>query len=127
MTKETRHRIETGSWVVCTEPREFPCDAGRTCPYEYGARNPERNVEGMPLIDWDSRSCPTYGHVCPVFMEDFDFNPEDLEIRATLHCGFLLKRLKETRERTKNADQILAEYEMTVAKYPMAEYPQYYV
>lgn len=81
----------------------------------------------MPLIDWDSRSCPTYGHVCPVFMEDFEFTPGDLEIRATLHCGFLLKRLKEMRETTKNADQILARYEKTVAKYPMADHPEYYV
>ena len=62
-----------------------------------------------------------------MFMEDFEFTPGDLEIRATLHCGFLLKRLKEMRETTKNADQILARYEKTVAKYPMADHPEYYV
>ena len=126
MNKEIKHRIGTGTWVVCTEPREFPCDAGGTCPYEY-VQNPDRNVEGMPLIDWDYRSCPTFGHVCPVFMEDFEFSPEDLGIRATLHCGLLLKRLRRMRETTKNADQILARYEETVAKYPMADYPEYYV
>ncbi len=127
MNKEIKHRIENGTWVVCSEHREFPCDAGGDCPYEYRPRSPERNIKGMPLIDWDSRSCPTYGHVCPVFMEDFDFSPEDLEIRAALHCGALLKRIDEMRRITKNAYLILARYERTLAKYPMADYPKYYI
>jgi hypothetical protein len=126
MDKEIKHRVETIRWAICREHREFPCDIATDCPYEYG-QNPDRNVEGMPIISDDSRSCPTYGHACPVFMEDFGFDPEDLEIRATLHCGLLLKRLRRMRETTKNADQILARYEETVAKYPMADYPEYYV
>jgi len=126
VNKEIKQRIETGAWALCTEPRNFPCDADGACPYACG-KNPDRNVEGMPLIDWDSRSCPTYGHVCPVFMEDFEFAPEDLEIRATLHCGWLLKQIDEMRKTTKNAYQILARYERTVTMYPMADFPHYYV
>jgi hypothetical protein len=127
MNKEIKHRIEKGRWIVCEEPREFPCNASGNCPYEYGPQNPERNVEGMPLIGDDSRECPTYGHVCPVFMEDFGFTPEDLEIRAKIHCGRLVSQFKDLREKTKNADQILARYERTVGKYPMAAHLEYYV
>lgn len=127
MSEELRQRLETGAWAVCTEPRTFPCDGGGTCPYEYGAQKPERNVEGMPFIDWDSRSCPTYGHVCPAFMEELGFIPEDLEIRAVLHCGLVLDRMPELRSRAKNDARILDQYKATQARYPVQKYPQYYV
>jgi hypothetical protein len=60
-------------------------------------------------------------------MEELGLGPEDLEIRATLHCGLLLKRLKRMRDTTENVDQILARYEETLAKYPETDYPEYYV
>lgn len=126
MNEGIKRCIESGVWGVCQDHRELPCDAASDCPYEYGL-NPERNIEGMPLIDGDSRSCPTYGHVCPTFMEAFGLTQDDLEIRAILHCGLFLKRLKRMRENTSNADQILARYEETLAKYPMADYPEYYL
>ncbi len=126
MNMEIKHRIATGTWMICTEPQAFPCDGGRACPYDRG-KKPLRNIKGMPLIDWDSRSCPTYGHVCPSFMESFGLTPEDLRIRATLHLGRLLRRIEEIRETTKNADQVLSDYEKTLAQYPKADHPEYYV
>jgi len=126
MNEKIQRQIESGAWGVCRDRRELPCEVSGECPYEYGPKQ-ERNIEGMPLIDGDSRSCPTYGHVCPVFMEAFGLTQDDLEIRAILHCGLALKRVRRIRERTPNADQILAKYEKTMAKYPMADYPKYYV
>jgi hypothetical protein len=41
---------------------DLPCTGGLECPYEYD-KNPERDIEGMPFIENDPRSCPKYGHI----------------------------------------------------------------
>jgi hypothetical protein len=58
-----------------------PCETRGTCPYEYD-NNPERDIEGMPLLYGDPRSCPDYGHICPEFMEEFGLTLEDLATGA---------------------------------------------
>ena len=67
--------------------------------YHYGP-NCKSNIEGMPFDLWeegDPRSCPIYGHICPEFMEDFGLTKEELDIRATYHCGL-------GKEKTPNED-----------------------
>ena len=78
---------------VSVSGRKLPCQEGEACPYEYDL-NPERDIEGMPFVDGDSRSCPVYGHICPHFMEDFDLTVEDLTRNASLHCSAVLLRMK---------------------------------
>ena len=51
------------------EKIELPCKIKDFCPFEYD-QNPDRDIEGMPLIDDDPRSCPKYGHICPEYMKN---------------------------------------------------------
>jgi hypothetical protein len=100
------------------------------CPYEYG-RDSDREIEGMPFPSkgGDPRACPTHGHLCPEFMEELGLTVEDLRIRATIHCasvadqmvreGKLGKDSREYRELTSRSQEIMA-------RYPAAQYPQYY-
>jgi len=78
---------------VSESSRKLPCQEGEACPYEYDL-HPERDIEGMPFVDGDPRSCPVYGHICPDFMEEFDLTVEDLDRNATLHCSAVLLRMK---------------------------------
>jgi len=105
----------------------LPCETTGDCPYEYD-RNPERDIEGMPFIDDDPRSCPVYGHVCPEFMEELGLTVEELKIRATIHCGLIAKDMIERRElETDEAhEKLLEALEETLSKYPPDQYPQYY-
>lgn len=106
----------------------LPCDLKGFCPYDY-ALNPDRDIEGMPFVEDDWRSCPVFGHVCPVFMEDFGLSEVDLSIRATLHCGSVLRRMIEdgTIERTTGEHHLLLEhYAETASRYPAEKFPQFY-
>ncbi len=107
----------------------LPCRSGE-CPYEYD-KGSEREIEGMPFprkCD-DPRACPTYGHLCPQFMQELGLTVEDLQIRATIHCGALADTLVEQGKLSTDSEQ----YKMLVAKfdevkrtYPIEDYPQYY-
>jgi hypothetical protein len=106
----------------------LPCDKTGECPYEYD-RDPERDIEGMPFIDDDPRSCPTYGHICPEFMEELGLTVEDLTIRSIIHCGAVMKGL--IRDGKQDADTpetkvMLDTYRQTLEQYPVSQYPQYY-
>ncbi len=110
------------------EEISLPCQIYDDCPYEY-ANNPERDIEGMPLIDNDPRSCPDYGHICPEFMEDFGFDEEDLRIRAIIHCGGLMLHRAGIGELDLDRPEykvLLRTYKKTLLKYPPEEYPDYY-
>ena len=74
----------------------LPCKKTGECPYEYN-KKPERDIEGMPFINEDPRSCPIYGHICPEFMEELGLTVGDLNIRATIHCGAIMPKLMEKR------------------------------
>jgi len=106
----------------------LPCDFKGFCPYDY-ALNPDRDIEGMPFVENDWRSCPVFGHVCPAFMEDFDLSEVDLSIRATLHCGGVLRGMIEAGaiERTTEEHRLLLDdYAETVSRYPAEKFPHYY-
>lgn len=110
----------------------LPCQEG-PCAYEYGMS--DRDIEGMPFPkdESDKRSCPKYGHICPKFMKDFKLSPEDLAIRATIHCSVLANDNVESGEwvleNMENGDQIrdlLARGDQTIRKYPPKKFPKYY-
>jgi hypothetical protein len=106
----------------------LPCKTTGDCPYEYD-KGSDRDVEGMPFLDTDPRSCPEYGHICPKFMEDFGLTVEELNIRATIHCGSLLDYLVETGQVDVNSSEYKAlvnRYEELTRKYPRDRYPRYY-
>ncbi len=105
----------------------LPCLKTGSCPYEYD-RQSDRDIEGMPFLENDDRSCPVYGHICPEFMEQVGFTPEDLEIRAVIHCGSLLDIAAANRpdinpEAVAEMKKRLSE---VVILYPIDRYPQYY-
>jgi len=106
----------------------LPCQKRQECPYIYD-RNTDRDIEGMPFIAEDPRSCPKCGHICPEFMDSFGFSLEDLEIRALIHCGGLLDLLAELGKIDRNSveyHQFKEKYRVTLKRYPMADFPQYY-
>lgn len=113
-----------------------PCKTNKkVCIFEYGMSN--RDIEGMPFpkSKFDKRKCPKYGHICPVFMEQFDLSPEDLNIRSTIHCGTLAKQMIEkgewrleemTKEQSDQIKSLLKRFGERLKKYPPEEYPKYY-
>ncbi len=106
----------------------LPCLQTGDCPYEYDCDS-DRDVEGMPFIEGDERSCPDYGHICPKFMEDFGLTVEDLNIRAVIHCGDVMKELVKSGEEDPEAIEckiLMEEYEKLINTYPQESYPQYY-
>ena len=106
----------------------FPCDSTGECPYEYD-KNPDQDIEGMPFVEKDPRSCPTYGHICPKFMEEFGLTVEDLRIRAMIHCGAVMERLIEDGEKDAEAPEsrmMMDAYKQAVREYPINQYPEYY-
>ena len=113
-----------------------PCKTGKKkCIYEYGMS--DRDIEGMPFSKnrFDKRICPKFGHICPKFMEEFDLMPEDLNIRATIHCGTLAKEMIEKGEwdlgkmdkaQANQIKSLLDRLDDMLKKYPPEEYPKYY-
>ena len=84
----------------------------------------------MPVVGGDPRSCPEYGHICPEFMEDFGLTVEELNIRATIHCGGLLDyQVAEgmTDPDTPEFKALKKRYEEITSEYPRDRYPQYYL
>ena len=105
----------------------LPCDSG-ACPYEYGGTS-DRDVEGMPFAENDPRSCPQYGHICPEFMEDFGLTVEDLNIRATVHCGSLIQQLISEGKADPAAEpthRLLGRLAEILRSYPPDRFPHYY-
>ena len=106
----------------------LPCVKTNDCPYEYNKEG-DRDIEGMPFIDNDPRSCPKYGHICPVFMEELGFTVQDLNIRAVIHCGSLLDHQVEEGMISSDSDEykgLKAKYIEITTKYPKDKFPQYY-
>lgn len=106
----------------------FPCEESGDCPYEYD-QDPERDIEGMPFVDGDPRSCPEFGHICAEFMEDFNLTVEDLRIRAVIHCGRLYLHELETGQKPPVNEAFAAlvkDYFEIREKYPPEKHPQYY-
>jgi hypothetical protein len=106
----------------------LPCIQSRECPYEY-EKEPERDIEGMPQVKGDRRSCPEYGHICPAFMEDFGLTVEELDIRAAIHCGGLMDYFLQEGAVTKDSPEyieVMKKYKEMKEKYPRNKYPQYY-
>ena len=108
----------------------LPCNNDNPCPYDYSL-NPDRDIEGMPFIDNDTRSCPDYGHICPEFMEDLGLSIEDLEIRAVFHCALIYIRTKEM-DKTLQEDEdegmktMLDKYKEFSKKYSPTYHPEYF-
>jgi hypothetical protein len=98
----------------------LPCKRTGECPYEYD-KDSERDIEGMPFIADDPRSCPEYGHICPEFMEELGLTLEELQIRSVLHCGSVARRMIEDGKLKKDpqTEILLAEYEKMKVKYPL--------
>ena len=109
------------------ESPSLPCSTG-ACPYEYSGTS-DRDVEGMPFAENDPRSCPQYGHICPEFMEDFGLTVEDLNIRATVHCGSLIKHLISEGKADPEAEptlRLLGRLAEVIRCYPPDRFPHYY-
>lgn len=47
----------------------LPCQKVGECPYESN-EDFARAIEQMPVVEDDPRTCPTYGRICPGFVED---------------------------------------------------------
>lgn len=105
----------------------LPCKKTGECPYEH-EKNPERDIEGMPFVANDPRSCPEYDHICPEFMEDFSLTPEELEIRAIIHQGAMIRNFKSgSLDFIGDENEALIDkYDEISGKYPKKDYPQYY-
>lgn len=106
----------------------LPCEKNEGCPYEYD-KNPSRDIEGMPFIINDPRSCPSYGHICPEFMQKLGLTEEDLQIRSVIHCGAVMENPPDNLKVDKSSElykELMKKYEEFTSKYPMEEYPQYY-
>jgi hypothetical protein len=106
----------------------LPCQKTGECPFEYD-KDSDRDVEGMPFVENDPRSCPEYGHICPEFMEDFELTVDDLNIRATIHCASVMLHLVEKGEVDENSQEykeLMTRYKEIAEKYPIEKYPQYY-
>ena len=106
----------------------LPCKQTGECPYEY-EKNPDRDIEGMPFVNGDPRSCPHSGHICPEFMEDFGLTVPELNIRATIHCGGLLDLALQKGEADPDLPQykeLRMRYDEMLEQYPQSEFPQYY-
>ena len=106
----------------------LPCAKTGDCPYEYDKES-DRDVEGMPFIKGDERSCPEYGHICPEFMEDFGLTVEELNIRAAIHCGGLMEHFVNQGKVSRNSEEyalVMEKYREALRKYPRDKYPQYY-
>jgi len=106
----------------------LPCKKTGDCPYEYD-KSSDRDVEGMPFVDGDPRSCPEYGHICPEFMEDFGLTVEGLNIRAIIHCGGLLDCQVADGMTDPEAPEVKIlkkRYKEVIRQYPQERYPQYY-
>ena len=105
----------------------LPCITA-ACPYEYSGSS-DRDVEGMPSAENDPRSCPECGHICPAFMEDFGLTVEDLNIRATVHCGTLIKQLISEGKADPHAEptvRLLSRLAEVIRSYPPDSFPHYY-
>lgn len=113
---------------------KLPCKNGE-CPYEYGKS--DRDIEGMPFAKnrFDQRSCPHFGHICPKFMENLNLTVNDLNIRATIHCGAVAKdkidkgewKYSEMDDESeKNIKALLERFSDRLKEFPSSEYPQYY-
>lgn len=114
---------------------EIPCNKSKVCLFEYGMS--DRDIEGMPFPKQkkDRRACPKYGHICPAFMEDFNLSVDDLNIRSTIHCGFLAKDMIEKgkwnlnemdKDHAKQIKGLLKRFDEKFIKFPPEKYPQYY-
>jgi hypothetical protein len=105
--------------------RPFPCEVDDQCPYDY-SQHPDRDIEGMPLLENDPRGCPSFGHVCPVFMEECDLTVEELNIRAIIHCFLLLARMDVADLSKPEFAPLIESYPDVIRQYPPSAYPQYY-
>ena len=106
----------------------LPCEKTESCPYEYD-NDPDRDIEGMPFIDDDARSCPKYGHICPEFMEELGLTVQDLKIRAIIPCGGLIDQIVADGQADPDdplIQDLKRKYEETIILYPESIYPQYY-
>ena len=106
----------------------LPCNINDFCPYDYDLK-PDRDIEGMPFIDDDPRSCPDFGHICPEFMEEFGLSIEDLNIRAIVHCASVQRYLMKQGEMDPDSSDYIKtqkEYEDITRKYPEDKFQQYY-
>ena len=110
---------------MADKSQPFPCESDGHCPFEYD-QHPDRDIEGMPLLENDPRGCPKYGHVCPVFMEECDLTPQELDIRAEIHCFLLLARIAPEELSKPEFAPLVESYPDVMRRYPPAEYPQYY-
>ncbi len=128
--KTVRKATEKLRDQYASKQRILPCEKHPEgdCSYDY-EKNPRRDIEGMPFVNGDPRSCPKYGHICPEFMEDFGLTTEDLHIRASIHCGALIDELVKQGKLTKESPEYREQkhrYENMRRLYPKGKYPQYY-
>ena len=104
----------------------LPCAGSGECPYDFD-KECDRDIEGMPFVTGDPRSCPQHGHVCPQFMEEFGLSVEDLNIRATIHCSSLLDHMiaqgKASAE-SPGVEALRNRYEEIRRQYPPDDFPQ---
>jgi hypothetical protein len=114
--------------LIRKKNKNLACYRTGDCPYEYD-KDSDRDIEGMPFVDGDPRSCPQYGHICPEFMEDFGLTVDDLNIRATIHCGSLIDHLIDQGQADAESAPVKAlkqRYEELTKQYPADKFPQYY-
>ena len=121
---------ETLRQQTAEQQRMFPCeiDEKGRCPYET-AKGPGLEIQGMPAIRRDARSCPKYSRVCPAFMGALGLSPEGLRIRAVIRRGSEAERLvKRGVLKRESSEYRERKWEAENARrlYPKRKYPHYY-
>jgi len=104
------------------------CHSAKNCPYEQD-KNEDAEIEGMPVIPNDPRTCRAFGHICPHFMEDFGFTRADLKIRAIIHCGETMEHRVMEGKADMNDPKVKAmceRFREVTQKFPISQYPRYY-
>lgn len=93
------------------------CEAAKGCPFGFD-RGQDRDIEGMPFMHGDPRSCPIYGHICPEFMEDFGLNEQELGLRGMIHRVNVIFSLVDSGELSRGSPeyrQLVESYENIMA------------
>jgi hypothetical protein len=105
------------------------CHSKKNCPYEQD-KSDDAEIEGMPIIPNDPRTCKAFGHICPHFMAAFGFTRKDLKIRAIIHCGETMQHRLDAglahRDDPK-VKEIWGKYHDILRRFPVSEYPRYYL
>jgi hypothetical protein len=63
------------------------------------------DIEGMPFLEGDPRTCPVYGHICPEFIRDLGLTKTELGLRGMIHRVIVIFSLVDSGELGKGSPE----------------------